>query len=195
MIENSLESPCLRDSYFRFKYSLNVSNTENIRTPQYLYKYGASYYIDGGDEGTSQIYSVSSGLKDISSTQENTLLGIYPKENLLNSVGVEIENKKLVIPTKLNVTSDSLSEVNVVTCSACPGFGHVYTPGVATTETGRYVDVEFTGSDTLSALNDSYFTTSDVGAKLIAPSIYNAYIEEVEDQIGAGNSYLSAKIM
>ena len=194
VIENSLESPCLRDSYFRFKYSLNISNTENIRTPQYLYKYGASYYIDGGDEGTSQIYSVSSGLKDISSTQENTLLGVYPKENLLNSVGVEIENKKLVIPTKLNVTTDSLSEVNVVTCSACPGFGHVYTPGVATTETGRYVDVEFTGSDTLSALNDSYFTISDVGAKLIAPSIYDAYIEEVEDQIGAGNSYLSAKI-
>ena len=194
VIENSLESPCLQDSYFRFKYSLNISNTENIRTPQYLYKYGASYYIDGGDEGTSQIYSVSSGLKDISSTREDTLLGIYPKEYLLNSVGVEIENKKLIIPTKLNVTTDSLSELNVVTCSACPGFGHVYTPGIATTETGRYVDVEFTGSDALSAINDSYFTTDDVGAKVIAPSIYDAYIEEVEDQIGAGNSYLSAKL-
>jgi len=194
VIENSLESPCLRDSYFRFKYSLNISNTENVRTPQFIYKYGASYYIDGGDEGTTQIYSVSSGLKDISSTQENTLLGVYPKENLLNSIGVEIENKKLVIPTKLNVTTDSLSEVNVVTCSACPGFGHVYTPGVATTETGRYVDVEFTGSDTVAVINDSYFYESDVGARLVAPSLYDLYIEEVSDPVGAGGSYESAKI-
>jgi len=194
VIENSLESPCLQDSYFRFKYSLNVSNTENIRTPQYLYKYGASYYIDGGDEGTSQIYSVSSGLKNISPSQQNTLMGVYPKEYLLNSVGTEIENKKLIIPTKLNVTTDSLSELNVVTCSACPGFGHVYTPGIATTETGSIVDVEFTGPDTLAAINDSYFSSSDVGAKIIAPSIYDAYIEEVSDPVGAGGSFESAKI-
>jgi len=194
VIENSLESPCLQDSYFRFKYSLNISNTENIRTPQYLYKYGASYYIDGGDEGTSQIYSVSSGLKSISPSQQKTLLGVYPKENLLNSVGVEIENKKLVIPTKLNVSSDSLAELNVVTCTACPGFGHVYTPGIATTETGNSVDVEFTGPDTIAAINDSYFSSSDVGARLVAPSLYDLYIEEVSDPVGAGGSFESAKL-
>jgi len=194
VIENSLESPCLRDSYFRFKYSLNVSNTENIRTPQYLYKYGASYYIDGGDEGTTQIYSASSGQKSISPSAQKTLMGVYPKENLLNSIGTEIENKKLVIPTKLNITSDSLSEVNIVTCTACPGFGHVYTPGVATTETGRSVDVEFTGSNTISAINDSYFYNSDVGARLVAPSLYDLYIEEVSDPVGAGGSFESAKV-
>ena len=194
VIENSLESPCLQDSYFRFKYSLNITNTENIRTPQYLYKYGASYYIDGGDEGTSQIYSVSSGSKSLSPSQQRTLLGVYPKEYLLNSVGTEIQNKKIVIPTKLNVTSDSLSELNVVTCSACPGFGHVYTPGIATTETGKSVEVEFTGPDTIAAINNSYFSSSDVGARLVAPSLYDLYIEEVSDQVGAGSSFESAKL-
>jgi hypothetical protein len=193
VIENSLESPCLRDSYFRFKYSLNISNTENVRTPQYLYKYGASYYIDGGDEGTSQIYSVSSGLKNISPSQDKTIIGIYPKKNLSNSAGIEIENKKLIIPTELNVSTDSLAQFSIVTCSACPGFGHVYTPGVATTETGRIVDIEFTGPDSISAINDSYFDSSDIGARLVAPSLYDLYIVDVSNPIGVG-SFESATI-
>ena len=57
MIENSLGQPCLQDSYFRFKYSLDVFDTANLKTPQFLYKYGASYYIDGGDRGTVKLFS------------------------------------------------------------------------------------------------------------------------------------------
>ena len=194
VIENSLESPCLRDSYFRFKYSLNIANTGDVRSPQFLYKYGASYYIDGGDEGTSQVYSVSSDQKTILSSTEKTLLGIRPKEFILNRDGVEIENKKLIIPTELNINSDSLSEVKVVTCSACPGFGYVYTPGIATTESGRSIDIQFTSSDTIAAINDSYFSESDIGAKIIAPSIYNAYITDVSDEVGNTGSFESATV-
>ena len=194
IIENSLGSPCLRDSYFRLKYSLNVTNTSDIKTPQYLYKYGASYYIDGGDEGTSQIYSVSSKQKTISSSNETSLIGIKPKEVLLNRDGESIINKKLIIPTELNVSSDSLSEIKIVTCTACPGFGHVYTPGVATTESGRYVNIGFSNPNTIVAQNDSYFYESDVGAKLVAPSLYNAYISGVGDTVGTAGSYSSATI-
>ena len=194
VIENSLEAPCLRDSYFRFKYSLNVANTGDVRTPQYIYKYGASYYIDGGDEGTSQIYSTSSKQKTIKTTGSKSLIGIRPKEYLLNREGVEIQNKKLIIPETLNVSTDSLTEVKVVTCKACPGFGHVYTPGVATTESGRYIDAEFDTTSSIVSLNDSYFTEDDIGAKIIAPSIYNAYITNVTNPIGIGNSYEKAVI-
>lgn len=194
VIENSLESPCLRDSYFRFKYSLNIANTGDVRSPQYLYKYGASYYIDGGDEGTSQTYSISSNEKTILSSSEKTLLGIRPKEFILNRDGVEIENKKLIIPTELNIKSDSLSEVKVVTCSACPGFGHVYSPGIATTESGRSVDIQFTSLNTIAAINSSYFRQSDIGSKIIAPSIYNAYITNVSDPVGTSGSFGSATV-
>jgi len=194
VIENSLEAPCLRDSYFRFKYSLNVANTGDVRTPQYIYKYGASYYIDGGDEGTSQIYSTSSKQKTIRTTGSKSLIGIRPKEYLLNREGVEIQNKKIIIPETLNVSTDSLTEVKVVTCKACPGFGHVYTPGIATTESGRYIDAEFDTTSSIVSLNDSYFTENDIGAKIIAPSIYNAYITNVTNPIGIGNSYEKAVI-
>jgi len=195
VIENSLGSPCLRDSYFRFKYSLNIANTGDVRTPQYIYKYGASYYIDGGDEGTSQIYSASSKQKTIKKTSSKSLIGIRPKEYLLNREGIEVKNKKLIIPETLNISSDSLTEVKVVTCSACPGFGHVYTPGVATTENGRYINAQFdTTSSIVTVGSGVYFTKNDIGAKIIAPSIYNAYITNVTNPIGIGISYEKAEI-
>jgi hypothetical protein len=192
-----LEAPCLRDSYFRFKYSLNVANTGDVRTPQYIYKYGASYYIDGGDEGTSQIYSASSKQKTIKKTSSKSLIGIRPKEYLLNREGVEIKNKKLIIPETLNVSTDSLTEVKVVTCSACPGFGYVYTPGVATTESGRYIDAEFdTASSIVTVGSGVYFTKDDIGAKIIAPSIYNAYIYDVPEssRVSGTDNYTKAEL-
>jgi len=194
VIENSLGAPCLRDSYFRFKYSLDVFNTGDIRTPQYIYKYGASYYIDGGDEGSSQIYSANSKQKDISSVKSKSLIGVRPKEFLLNNEGVEIENKKLIIPTQINISSDCLAEIKVVSCSACPGFGHVYTPGIATTEFGRYLDIEFLDANQITSINNSYFRESDIGAKIIAPSIYNAYIHSVSEEVGSSGSFGSATI-
>lgn len=195
VIENSLEAPCLRDSYFRFKYSLNVANTGDVRTPQYIYKYGASYYIDGGDEGTSQIYSASSKQKTIKTTGSKSLIGIRPKEYLLNREGVEIQNKKLIIPETLNVSTDSLTEVKVVTCKACPGFGYVYTPGIATTENGRYINAEFVTTNSIVTVGSGvYFTENDIGAKIIAPSIYNAYISNVSNQVSGTNNYERAEL-
>ena len=186
VIENSLGYPCLENSYFRFKYSLNISDCQNIRTPVYLYKYGASYYIDGGDEGATQIYSAKSGEKVILPTKSKTVFGILPKENILNSDGIPIKNRNLIIPTKLNITSDSLTEVKIVSCKACPGFGHVYTPGVATTEWGRKIDIEFLDGNNIQAINGYNFTESDVGAKIIAPSIHDVYIKNVVVDINTG---------
>ena len=169
VIENSLGQPCLRDSYFRLKYQLDIYNTQNIKTPQYLYKYGASYYIDGGDEGTSQIYSVStgetanSGEKHINIANDVPLIGITPKTFITNSTGVDIANKKLIIPTSLNITSDSLTRIKIVNCKGCPGFGHVYTPGVVATTTGRDITVEFTGPNSISATSGAISTFSHNG--------------------------------
>ena len=183
VIENQLGQPCLQDSYFRFKYLVNIFDTTNIRTPQYIYKYGASYYIDGGDEGTSEQFSTGTGLapKQINRTAETALIGVRPKDVILNSTGVEIANRKLIIPTKLSVSSDSLSEVKVKTCKACPGFGHVFTPGVGTTVSGRTMNVSFDTGNLITTVGSGVsFTDADIGAKIIAPSLFNAYITEMD---------------
>ena len=201
VIENQLGQPCLEDSYFRFKYAVNVADTASMRTPQYIYKYGASYYIDGGDEGTSEQFSTSTGLqpKQINRTAEVPLIGVRPKDVILSSTGVEIANRKLILPTKLSMSSDSLTEVKVKTCKACPGFAHVFTPGVKTTISGRTMNISFLDGNTISASGDAYFTESDIGAKIIAPSLFNAYITSVDSPItgtvyAGPTRYESAKI-
>ena len=202
IIENQLGGPCLRDSYFRFKYSVNVQDTSNIKTPQYIYKYGASYYIDGGDEGTSEQFSTTTGLaaKQINRTSDLALIGVRPKDVIVNSTGKEIANRKLIIPTRLSMSSDSLAEVKVKTCTACPGFGHVFTPGVGTTITGRNMRIKFDSGNQITAIGtDAYFTENDIGAKIIAPSLFNAYITAVDTPLtgttyGGPTRYESAKV-
>ena len=196
VIENSLGEPCLRDSYFRFKYDLIVDESSDLRQPQFLYKYGASYYIDGGDEGTQQIYSANSGVKQIfgGAAPKETLIGIKPKDFILNSTGVKIINKKLTIPSDINVTTDSLTEIKVETCRACPGFGHVHTPGIAKTDLSRSVTIGFDNPSTIVTTGTSFFFKSDEGAKLISPSIRNAYIDTVSEPVGSAGSFTKATL-
>ena len=223
VIENQLGEPCLRDSYFRFKYALNSVNNNSIYSPQFVYKYGASYYIDGGDEGTTQIYSVDTGQKPKTVTNnERTIFGLRPRDNFVSSTAralsadteidddgnIEIANRRLILPTKISLSSDILSEVKVRTCTGCQGHGHVYTPGVINTYNStnamlsREVELRFTGdpdnntieiwpntvTDPSSATPEtpyvgvtSYFTEDDIGSKLVAPSIFNAYITSLTD--------------
>ena len=196
VIENSLGSPCLQDSYFRFKYEIIINESSDLRQPQFLYKYGASYYIDGGDEGTQQVYSASSGVKQIfgGSAFRETLLGVKPKDFILNSTGTKIQNKKLIIPDKLSVTTDSLAEIKVETCKACPGFGHVHTPGIGKTDLGRNITIAFDTPSSIVVTGTSFLFKEDEGAKLIAPSIWNAYIDQVSDPVGAAGSFTRATL-
>ena len=195
VIENSMGGPCLQDSYFRLSYQLDVTSTALLRQPVYLYKYGASYYIDGGDEGTTQIHSASSKAKTINTAENRTLIGIQPKNFLQNSIGDEIKNKKLIIPTTMNVTSDSLAQVEVVRCRACPGFGHVFTPGCSAGVSGRSLNVQLTTANTFSAVGD-FFQKTDVGSKVIAPGFWDAYIASVSnpDVAGGDSNFVTATI-
>ena len=193
VIENSVSQPCLQDSYFRMVYQLDVTSTAILREPVFLYKYGASYYIDGGDEGTSQIYSAGSQVKTINTVDNRTLIGIQPKNFLQNSLGDDIKNKKMVIPTTMNITSECLSQVEVVRCRACPGFGHVYSPGISAGVSGRSLNVKLVSSDLFEAVG-SFFQESDVGAKVIAPGFWDAYISGVEGVESNGVDYLNARI-
>jgi hypothetical protein len=136
IIENKMGKVCLEDPYFKFKYYLGVRDPKNLRTPQFLYKYGASYYIDGGDEGSNTQTSVSGNVKNTNNNRRSILLGVYPKPTIQNSQGEKKRNKKTIIPTGLTVTStQDLAKVDVVTCRACPGFGYTYEQGLTARDT------------------------------------------------------------
>jgi hypothetical protein len=139
VIENQIGKPCLEDPFFFFKYRVYVDNPSRIRLPQFVEKYGASYYIDGGDEGT---VSVSSGRVTnrsipaiLSDTQEvptyrwATVLGLKPKQIITNSEGNEFNNKKEIFPVSASITSTKSVEVKFVNQFGCKENGFTFQEG------------------------------------------------------------------
>jgi len=203
----------LVDPYFRFRYLTNITKSNDLRTPQFVYKYGASYYIDGGDEGTTAQNSIKTK-PDLAQpgvligSGESAILGIRPKKEIYNSTGVGINNKKIIIPTQLNMTTTALTKVQVGVCTGCPGWAHVHTVGVRRNGTdnslsagiglGRQMPIKITSANTIEPFYETgatpiYFRKQDIGAKIIAPSIYNCYIDDVHDVEGF-NQYTRATV-
>lgn len=110
VIENALGEPVLENPDFRMKYLLATSNTKEIRSPIYLYKYGSSVYVDGGDEGTIRLSSENVDTKSF--TTRTPILGIMPKEKILNSDGVPRVNFKKIYPTTLTVSSNKAARID-----------------------------------------------------------------------------------
>ena len=133
VIENKLDVPSMGDPFFRFKYEVRIGDGQapDLQSPQLLYKYGTSMYIDGGDEGTVNVYSETSDTKSLAATGSyTTLMGIYPKTNIVSGGGVAIPNKKIIIPKQISITADGFAELNFTKCTACRGNGFVYMPNV-----------------------------------------------------------------
>lgn len=105
VIENSIEQPVLENPDFRMKYLLHTNNTKEIRAPIFLYKYGSSVYIDGGDEGTIRFSSQTVDTKTF--TNRTPIMGIMPKNEIKNSKGVARANFKKIYPSTVTVTSDT----------------------------------------------------------------------------------------
>ena len=145
-IENQLGEPCLQDPYFKFRYLQDIKNTGSIREPQYLYKYGASCYIDGGDNSAGKYYSYTSDDKIVNNARQTSVAGIYPKQFIKNSDGYEKPNKKNVYPVDLKIDCDQLTEVQVVEIEGCPAFGHHYAPSLHSNQNGVVRSININGA-------------------------------------------------
>lgn len=203
VIENKLGEPCLEDPFFRFKYSVDIRNTSTLREPQFIYKYGASCYIDGGDQGTVTQRSYLSGVRNISSS-ENSLLGIYPKSDIVNKEGLTKPNKKIIYPRSLSVNSSSLAKVEVVKCRACPGFGYGYNHGLESGESGRVLNIQFSGStsririiaaDPLDPQPNELFTSADIGSKIISDGLWSGYIKELDVETSVDSGFFEEAVI
>jgi hypothetical protein len=122
VIENGLGKPVLENPDFKFKYLIYTADTSTLKYPIYLYKYGSSYYVDGGDEGTINLTSVTADSKEF--TQRTPIIGVLPKQEIRNSDGVGISNFKKAYPTTLSVSSDIASRVDIESISGSPDGVH-----------------------------------------------------------------------
>lgn len=141
VIENQLGQPCLADPFFYFKYRLLISDSSTIRVDQYVYKFGASYYIDGYDKGTLYSLNAQSRVQYLpspgfsqSKTQLNaidwtTLMGVKPRQFLVNRFGSELYNKKEIFPENAFVYSQQDCEIKIVRQRGCPEWAYTHQEG------------------------------------------------------------------
>jgi hypothetical protein len=195
VIENSMNKPVLQNPDFKFKYVIYSSQSSGYTEPTYLYKYGSSYYIDGGDEGTVKLTSVTSQSKSFTTQYTNTnktgtpIIGLKPKGNIVSTdmsyVGDGVANFKKIYPLTVSATANQNAIVNVLSVNGGPdGAHHCYQPCLKaeswlTPPNRRNVPLQFNAEGntlTLSGTELTQFEKRDIGAKVVANGIYNVYV-------------------
>lgn len=116
-VSNQLSSPSLGNPTLPISYLVQKAGSGNAND---LYKYGASYYIDGGDRGTIVARS-QSNTADRAITTQSMLMALRTR-NTINS----IRNRMQVYPTRLGIGTDARATVllikNPTSVSGSPSF-------------------------------------------------------------------------
>lgn len=181
VIENGMGEPILRNPNMKFRYLLFNQGTESLDQPTFIYKYGSSYYIDGGDEGTIQ--TVSQNTIQKSFNNRTPLIGVMPKNNILNFDGVPISNSKKIYPTTISVSSDEDVRIDVEEIIGSPSGHHFYyapTLRNNNNESKENVPLRFNLAGNRILTDDESIDFSDPfyrNAKIIADGVYNCYID------------------
>lgn len=182
IIENTLPYPSLRNPFMHFRYVTVITDSSSIRNPITLYKYGASYYIDGSDEGSFTYRNFSSNSKQILNTQSKPIIGFATKENIANIDGVEIPNQKNFYIDKVTASADKNMRIDILECEGCKnGFGHFYSTSLVNGSSAVANNYILANGRTLSFADGGGFDISANGKKLIAPGIFSSYIYVDED--------------
>lgn len=148
---NQLTSPSLGNPTLPITYAAQKATSGNECA---VYKYGASYYIDGGDKGTITARSASNASDRPVTTSGTMLIGLRTKETI-NS----IRNRMQVYPTRLGVGTSERGVIKLIknptTVSGAPSFSSAdtlspveftTTSGVATISGGITVATFFVGA-------------------------------------------------
>jgi hypothetical protein len=184
VIENTLDSPSMQNPFLHFRYSFYMNDTSSLREPIYLYKYGASYYIDGSDDGT---YSYNSykipGEKNITSAHSVPLMGFSLKNAISNRDNIATENQKNFYVEQMSVASDKNIRVDILECEGCPGgHGHFYATSLRNGQKGLVDQFRINQQGELVFVDpEKTFTADDDNKKIIAPGVFSSYIFQKPD--------------
>jgi hypothetical protein len=191
VIENGLGKPILNNPDFKFKYLVYSSDHTGIDLPLYIYKYGSSYYIDGGDEGTITLSTVSSETKTFSS--RTPIIGVMPKEKLINRDGIGIVNYKKGFPSLLSVNSSKRARIDIEYITGSPDGVH-FSHAPSLHHSGTHINttenlifrLNITGTE-VDILNGKE-KIQDYNGKIIADGVYNVYAGN-DQETSTNNTY------
>jgi hypothetical protein len=179
VIENTLDEPSLQNPFMHFRYSIYLNDTSSLREPMFLYKYGASYYIDGQDEGTFTYNSYKIPTeKQITSVNSTPLIGFAPKDKIFNRDGFGTINQKNFYIENISAFSDKNSRIDILECAGCPGgHGHFYATSLQNGQKGLVDQFRITSAGDLVFVDPEKDFEPFVGSKkIIGPSVFSSYV-------------------
>jgi len=165
VIENGLGQPVLANPDFKFKYLAYIDDSRNLQAPIFLYKYGSSYYVDGGDEGTIRLSTTSTDTKLFQN--RSPILGLHPKNFIQSSTGELTRNYKKSYPASVSVNTDTPCRIDIEEVVGSPNGVHfTFSPGIkqgVLHPKTRYLPMKFLNDNTISILQgDDVFQTTSV---------------------------------
>ena len=183
VIENGMGKPVLKNPDLKFKYIVYSGDSAGLTKPSFLYKYGSSYYIDGGDEGTNTLTTISSNSKSFASTG-TPIIGVKPKNVIFNSdisyTGDGVTNYKKIYPLTISASSDEDCRIDIMQVAGSPDGAHYcYQPSIHNGKHGlsrENLTFKWSTDGTSLTLQDATFNASDKNAKVIGDGIYGVYV-------------------
>ena len=180
VIENGLGKPILKNPDFKFKYLVYTEDNATMQKPIALYKYGSSYYVDGGDEGTIRLSTTTVDSKQF--TQRSPILGLLPKQKIFNQDGESLTNFKKGYPSTMSISSDIDTRIDIEEIQGSPDGVHFnFAPSLhnGVHALSRTLNFQFigTGGSQIDILNGEALNVEDDNAHIIADGIYNAYVD------------------
>lgn len=177
VIENGMDKPILKNPDFKFRYLIYSDRSSSIEEPFFIYKYGSSYYVDGGDEGTVRLYSETSDTKSFDT--RSSIISVLPKEFIKSSFqSTDVVNQKKLIPDSISVSSTKPVRIDIEEIvGSSNGFHHFYSPSLHKSRVGNTYNISFSneGNDIRYA-NGDVIESSHYRKKIIADGIYNVYV-------------------
>lgn len=165
IIENGLGEPVLANPDFKFKYLAYIDDSRNLQAPIYLYKYGSSYYVDGGDEGTIRLSTTTTPTKPFQN--RTPILGIQPKNYIKSSTGDDVRNYKKSYPVNVSVDTTTPCRIDIEEVVGSPNGVHfVHAPSIR--QQGRHpktrnLRMKFLNDSSLQIVNGSDYNASGIG--------------------------------
>jgi len=166
--ENQFTKPSLRSAYLRLFTSVN--SVAGATKPTFIYLYGSSVYIDGGDKGTVTLGTAALEAPKNIDSNSRSMIGL----NIKGSIN-GVPNQKAVYPVSLSAYASVPARFDIIFRSnGCAGVQYGYGAGTS-----------------ISRGQSSLITVSDSGNNQL--SIASGTFPDISAEVSGSTSYLSGR--